>query len=103
MELRNHPKMRWQGRSNWPPEWIGPYGPERPLPKGEVGALSRVECASKDVNIPHCILYLRWNGQDYFGSLYFDDVTFMAKLCDDILKGEIGCQIRDIGSLDIPG
>src|SRR6266508_4424541 len=70
MELRKHPKMRWHGRPNWPPEWNGPFGPDRPLPKGEVGTLVRAECRLGDLRTPHCYLDIQWNGQDYFGSLY---------------------------------
>ena len=43
MELRKHPGMAYLGRPNWPPEWAGPYGPDNPLPSGEVGILIGVE------------------------------------------------------------
>ena len=100
VELRKHPKMKWKGRSNWPPAWIGPHGSDQPLPKGEVGTLLRVECASQNVNFPCCYLYIQWKGQDYVGSLYFDDPSLMEKLCE-ILKRYIEHEVSDIGNLEI--
>jgi hypothetical protein len=100
MELRKHPKMRWHGRPNWPPEWNGPFGPDRPLPKGEVGTLVRAECRLGDLRTPHCYLDIQWNGQDYFGSLYFDDPSFIEKVCDIWLR-QVERPLSEIGSLDI--
>jgi hypothetical protein len=101
MELRNHPKMKWQGRPNWPPQWTGPYGPDNPLPEGEVGVLTRVEIANPEFKPPHCFLEMQYNNQDYFESLFFDDEKFLQKLCN-ILNAYIGEPISAIGSLDIP-
>ena len=35
MQLRTHPKMKWEGFSNWPPVWAGSYGPGDTFPMGE--------------------------------------------------------------------
>ena len=56
MELRKHPRMVWQCRPNWPPHWKGPYGPDRPLPTGEVGILQRVDPPSENVGYPTVFL-----------------------------------------------
>jgi hypothetical protein len=101
MELRNHPRMVWQCRPNWPPHWKEPYGPDRPLPTGEVGILQRVDPPSENVEIPHGLLDFRWNGENYFASLYFDDPGFLKVVCET-LSNYIGRAISEIGSLDIP-
>src|SRR5918994_7954297 len=97
MELRKHPKMTWQGRPNWPPHWSGPYGPDNPLPEGEVGVLRAVE---KDVVAPSCVLTVAHNDQQYLGTLRFDDEEFCNQI-SAILMGHIGEPISAIGSLDI--
>ncbi len=44
MQLRAHPKMRWQVLSNWPPPWAGIEGrPGGVTAQGEVGVLTKVE------------------------------------------------------------
>jgi len=83
--------------STWPPEWMGPYGTDRPLPQGEVGVLLRVVASS--VNAPYCILEMRWNNQEYVGSLFFDDKESLQRTCD-ILRAHVGWSISEIGSLD---
>ena len=100
MELRRHPRMTCQGRPSWPPEWKGPYGPANPLPRGEVGILVRVDTAPNILNTPHCVVVIQWNGQEYFGSLYFNDEAFMQEIVR-LLQNSLGCAIAEIGSLDI--
>jgi hypothetical protein len=92
--------MTWQGTRTWPPTWDGPHGPNNPLPQGEVGVLTGVENGSLELKPLHCILITRYKGQDYFGTLSFDDEEFFTQICD-ILKRHIGEPISAIGSLDI--
>jgi hypothetical protein len=40
MQLRTHPKMNWEGFSNWPPAWAGSYGAEDVFPGEEEGVLT---------------------------------------------------------------
>jgi hypothetical protein len=101
MELRKHPRMTYQGRPNWPPDWKGPYGPNNPLPCGEVGILIRVEPASNILRTPHCIVVIQWNNQEYLASLYFDEEAFLQEIFG-LLQSSIGQPIAEIGSLDIP-
>jgi hypothetical protein len=101
MELRNHPKMTFEGKPNWPPHWIGPYSENHPLPRGEVGVLREVY--SKPANIigrPRCYLVIEYEGQEYFASLLFDDLEFLENLCI-VLQWYIDTPISNIGSLDI--
>jgi hypothetical protein len=100
VKLRDHPAMRWQGRPNWPPEWKGPYGPERPLPRGEVGTLLKAGCGFGNVRVPHCYIDMEWNGQEYVGLLYFDDPELIGNVCQ-ILEAQVGRAISEIGSLDV--
>jgi hypothetical protein len=101
MELRSHPRMRWQGRPNWPPRWTGPHGPDNPLPRVEVGILTRVETAVDNAIAPHCVLVIHYNDQDYLGTLSFDDEEFLTTVCE-VMKGHTGRSISAIGNLDIP-
>jgi hypothetical protein len=101
MELRKHPRMMYQGRPNWPPEWKGPFGPNNPLPRGEVGILIRVEPASNILRTPHCIIVIQWNHQEYLASLYFDEEAFLHEIVG-LLQSSLGRPIAEIGGLDIP-
>lgn len=101
MELRKHPRMKYLGRSNWPPEWAGAYGPDTPLPKGEVGILTGAENASHVIKTPHCVLVMRHNGQEYIGALYFDDGEFLPTVLD-LLKKSVGKPIAEIAGYDLP-
>jgi hypothetical protein len=100
MELRKHPKMAWQGSPNWPPKWHGPHSPTNPVPHGEVGVLTGVEIRSLELKPARCVLIIRYNDQEYFGTLSFDDEEFSHQIWD-ILKAHIGEPISAIGSLDI--
>jgi hypothetical protein len=100
MELRKHLKMRWEGVPNWPPQWTGPHGPDNPLPRGEVGILTRVEIAVENTIAPHCVLIMHHNEQEYVGSLSFDDEKFLKTICK-LLRRHTGRSISAIGNLDI--
>jgi hypothetical protein len=101
MELKRHPRMTYQGQSNWPPQWVGPYGPNNPLPSGEVGILVRVSCMGGMLDTLHCLLGMEWNHQEYFGFVYFDDEDFVQTFVS-LAQNHIGRSIAEIGSLDIP-
>jgi hypothetical protein len=96
MELRKHPKMAWQGRPNWPPHWSGPYGPDNPLPQGEVGVLIGVENSIVNPAGACCLLTIAHNDQEYVGTLYFDDEEFSHQI-SAILMGHIRDPISAIG------
>jgi len=93
--------MVYLGERNWPPSWAGPYGPDLPLPEGEVGVLIDAEDASHILRIPHCVLVMQHNRQEYFGALYFDHEGFLQKIVA-VLKSCIGRPIAEIGGIDIP-
>jgi hypothetical protein len=101
MELRNHPRMICLGRRSWPPDWRGPYGPDNPLPSGEVGVLVGVEPPPGNLRTPHCILVIECNGQEYIGSLRIDDENFLEDVLR-LLRSSLGRPLSEIGSLDLP-
>jgi len=43
MPLRTHPKMKWEGFSNWPPVWGSSDGRGDSFPVREEGVLTDVE------------------------------------------------------------
>ena len=100
MQLRNDPRMVWQGRPNWPPEWVGPHGPDNPLPRGEVGTLKRVEYGSSITTDPHLFVVMAFNNQEYVGTLHFDEERFLENI-SHTLAAHIGQPLSEIGSLDI--
>ena len=93
--------MSCLGSKNWPPQWHGPYGPDNPLPSGEVGTLIEVKPAHSMMRTPHCIVIIQWNNQEYLATLYFDDEEFYQEIVG-LLRSRLGQPIAEIGSLDIP-
>ncbi len=87
MQLRTHPKMKWEGFSNWPPVWAT-------SPMGEEGVLTSVEMNEAGNTLPrHLVLTMMHLGR---GS--------SAMLCPrlfEILKGCVGWEIGRIGDLDV--
>jgi hypothetical protein len=70
------------------------------LPTGEVGVLIKVEAASKYLTAPHCLLVIRWNNEEYFGAVFFDDESFAQTICN-LLSNHLGSPVSLLGSLDI--
>jgi len=93
--------MTCLGQASWPPDWKGPYGPDKPLPRGEAGVLVRVEAASNILTNPHCIIVMQWNDQEYIGSLHLDEEEFFQKIVS-LLRSCVGRPIAEIGGLDVP-
>lgn len=93
--------MTYLGRDNWPPEWVGPYGTNNPLPRGEAGILVRVERVPNILRTPHCVLVIQCNGQEYFGCLYFDEEDFSQEIIC-FFQSCLGRPIAEIGSIDLP-
>jgi hypothetical protein len=60
-----------------------------------------VESGAPSAVALHCILVMQWEGQDYFGSLFFDDSSFREQIVQ-LLRLHTGLSITEIGSLDIP-
>ena len=102
MQLRTHPKMKWEGFSNWPPAWGGSYGRGDIFPVGEEGVFIDVEMAEADNTMPrHLILMIEHRGNTSSGVLCCDDDEEVIPRLFKILKGCIGWPISRIGDLDV--
>ena len=101
MQLRTHPKMKWEGFSNWPPTWGGSYGSGDIFPIGEEGNLKDVEMLEEDqAELRGLTLTIEHRGNTSSGLLYCDDTTVVPRLYD-ILRGCLGWSISQIGDLDV--
>jgi hypothetical protein len=73
MQLRAHPKMNWEGFSNWPRAWAGSYGAKDVFPGEEEGVLTGVEMSEAGNTFPrHLVLTMMHLG-----------ITSSAMLCCD--------------------
>jgi hypothetical protein len=102
MQLRTHPKMEWEGFSNWPPVWTDSYGRANGFPLGEEGVLTGVEMNEASDTLPrHLTLTMMHLGNTSWAVLCCDDDENVIPRLYRILKGCIGREIGQIGDLDI--
>lgn len=99
MKLRDHPLMtRRSGVKTWPPLWSSLGVNKKDWPKGEIGTLQQ---AWLHEGLETCLfLFIEYNGRQFTGSMYFDDVGFCYEI-DTILKSNLGRPIKAIGDLDL--
>ena len=95
VQLRDHPLMRFEGKPNWPPLWVG--STDSTTISGEIGRLEHV--VSDVTSDKKCFLMIEHNGKGYVGTLKFDDVAFCFLVCK-LFKRYIGYSIKEIGDLD---
>ncbi|HEX9787243.1 MAG TPA: hypothetical protein VGB09_04415 [Candidatus Binatia bacterium] len=91
--------MSYRGLSNWPPIWTWRGGQENKRARGEVGVLrdvfySRVEPRSR------VYLIVEHDGEEYMGSLLFNDPAFCGQIFE-LLDKQRGSRVVEIGSLDV--
>jgi hypothetical protein len=102
MQLRAHPKMNWEGFSNWPPAWAGSYGAEDVFPREEEGVLTGVEMIEAGNTLPrHLVLTMMHLGNTSSAMLCCDNEEEVIPRLFEILKGCIGLEISRIGDLDV--
>ncbi len=102
MQLRTHPKMKWEGFSNWPPSWAGSYGLGDTFPMGEEGVLTAVEMNEAGNALPrHLTLTMEHRGKASSAVLCCDDEENVIPRLFQTLKGCVGWEISRIGDLDI--
>ena len=102
MQLRTHPKMEWEGFSNWPPVWAGSYAFGDTFPMGEEGVLTGVEMNEASKALPrHLTLTMEHRGNGSAAVLCCDDEENIIPRLYQILKGCIGWEIGRIGDLDV--
>lgn len=97
MDLRNHPLMRRGNVRNWLPVWSAIAGEIRTI-TGEIGVLKSV--TYHDLYPLRCHLTIEHQGEDFMGTLLFDDAS-VCWLITNILKKHTCCSIKDIGGLDV--
>ena len=97
-QLRNHPRMSFRGRRNWPPEWYPTPSKSGDIETGEIGTLEEVFQSVLDES--RCYLTIRHRGQVYIGVLRFDDSKF-CKEVSDLLEHNNGRAIHEIASLQV--
>ena len=101
MELRVHPKMKWEGYSSWPPSWGGAYGRGDIFPGGEESVLRSVAIREGDETMPiHLELTIEHLGNTASGILCCDDAAVVPRLYEVFSKC-IGESIRKIGDLEV--
>jgi hypothetical protein len=101
MQLRTHPKMKWEGISNWPPTWAGSYSRGDVLPGEEEGVLTGVEMVEPDTTSAcHLTLRREHRGSTSGALLHCDDEEVIPRLFE-ILKGCIGRPLSQISDLDV--
>jgi hypothetical protein len=102
MQLRTHPKMEWEGFSNWPPVWAGSYGRGDIFPGKEESVLTGVEMVQASKWSPrHLVLTMMLLGKGSSAELFCDDEENVIPHLYQILKGCIGWEISRIGGLDV--
>ena len=97
-QLRNHPRMSFRGRRNWPPEWYPTPSKSGDIETGEIGTLEEVFQSVLDES--RCYLTIRHRGQAYIGVLRFDDSEF-CKEVSDLLEHNNGRPIHEIASMAV--
>jgi hypothetical protein len=97
MKLREHPKLK----GKWPPEWLetDDTHPCKTHPIGEQGVLKEVK---QYIHGPsgHMTLLTRFKGEEHFGQIAFDDVTFLQVLFTK-LTACVRLRLEEIGSVDL--
>jgi hypothetical protein len=74
MQLRTHPKMEWEGFSNWPPVWVDSYGRADAFPMAEEGVVTGVEMNEAGNTLPrHLTLTMEHRGNGSSAVLCCDD------------------------------
>ena len=101
MRLREHTKIKYKGRSSWPPSWAGSYGPGSTLAIGEQGELKKVTKLEAHGSLPdHLVLEIEHEGGRFSGGLLVDDNSLLDPLLE-ILSQCIGSSIQEIGDREI--
>ncbi|HTM07880.1 MAG TPA: hypothetical protein VL754_05780, partial [Verrucomicrobiae bacterium] len=93
----------------WPPVWTLIRGSDKQRPRGEVGVLKEIQCASVPPNgkaegrsYNRIFLFIDHQEQSYIGCLMLEDYAFCQQLAP-LLRQQCGRRIEEIGGLDLEG
>ena|ERR671914_213338 len=99
MKLRDHPRISYKGFLSWPPAWIWRGGDKYSEATGEVGVLKDV-MLSRIEPCESCFLIIEHEGQEYVGTLLFEDSLFCREICRLLIE-HCGEPIHQIGEINI--
>jgi hypothetical protein len=95
--LRDHPKLRWQGISTWPPQCSGSYGRGDKFPALGQGKLAGVKILAEDYIGPRRLgVTIEHGGMMSSGQVPADDPEVVTRLYE-FLKDRIGQPLGKIG------
>ena len=96
--LRDHPKLRWQGISTWPPPWSGAYGRGDTFPPSGEGKLAAVKIWDEDYIGPRRLgVTIEQGGLMSSGQVPADDPDVVTRLYE-FLKHHIGQSLSELGN-----
>jgi hypothetical protein len=93
--LIEHPKLKWEGISTWPPRVGGAHGPGDKFPMPGEGNLENVEIREEDY-IGRLSVTVDFMGRKYSGQLPADDPQVVTNLYQ-FLKKHLGEPVSEIG------
>jgi len=99
--LRDHPRMSFNGAPNWPPEWMWADGPRNFYlhPTGEVGVLEDVR---RSMMNPDRCLFVTMRRQEV--SISDVSISIRKEFCKrvfELLRANHSRTIQEIGAIDI--
>ena len=97
MLFRNHPRMRYDKFSNWPPVWISLQPKGKELWK-EVGVLTEV--MKSQFRADRLVLVMEYDEDLYGAAVTFSDAASCNRIFE-LLKNSVGLSIEDIGNIDL--
>src|SRR5574341_537662 len=101
MPLRHHPKLAWQGRPSWPPQWTGAVARGAKAPLGEQGVLKAVVYAPASPTTPaHLTLVIAYEGNVFSGQLFAEDPGVVDALYPT-LRACLDWPVQQVGSLEV--
>ncbi|HKY08039.1 MAG TPA: hypothetical protein VJQ55_07355 [Candidatus Binatia bacterium] len=90
--------MQHRNVRNWPPVWTRDRGQGLKTVRGEVGKLAFIY--SNPAVSTRCYLVIDYNGENYVGTLIFDDRAF-CKQVTDLLRRYLGKTIQEVGAIEL--
>jgi hypothetical protein len=99
MKLREHPRVSYKGFPSWPPSWVWRSGNNYREATGDVRILKDVIQSRVDP-CDHCFLIMRHEGQEYVGTLLFEDPIFCHEIYRLLIE-HCGEPIQQIAEMDL--
>ena len=78
MQLKTHPKMKWEGFPNWPPAWVGSYGRGDVFPGEEEGVLTGVDLVEANSRSARHLKLRGEHGGNMWGALIHCETRMLS-------------------------